>query len=578
MVKIRGHAIITDPAEAVRALEPDTVIGFDTETTGFSPWKNQLALIQLYGDTTGRLAIIRTPGGRVPQPILDLLERPDKLFIGHNVVNFDLPFMHTHGLDINKAMWFDTLVGETVVVGSGRNNVSKSLRASARRRLGIEINKDIEHSDWSKPELTDNQLLYAADDVLHLPGLMRAQIERAGETGQSAAMKLEQELMPAVAWMVINGMPFNYEGHKVFIEDAWDRRNTALAVLNETFGTNMKGQEINWRSPKQVKEAFAKLGHPISNTKKETFIKNTYKGGPLGRLSQLKLNFSQPDQSVKTYHEEWISKYVETDGRVHFKFWQCGADTTRFTSSSPNGQQIPRKMRGSFGNVPGHMIVSADYAQIEIRIAADVAEDQALIDALAHEDVHTAIAAESFGIPYDEVTKEQRRDGKGGSFLLIFGGGAQTLYEYNLVNGSEATLNDAYDQVRNFFSKFRGLKRMKEQARRQAQRKHAVIIRLPTGHRRILAGWQKRPQTILNTMIQGTAAGGMKLGMIDAHKKGLFEYVGAQFHDELDSTVPTLQAEDFAKEIKESMIRGMTQVVDSVPVYVDTTISRLWEK
>jgi DNA polymerase-1 len=378
--------------------------------------------------------------------------------------------------------------------------------------------------------------------------------------------------------MVINGMPFNEEGHKKFMANAWKERTAALAVLTDTFGTNRKGGEINWRSPKQVKEAFEDIGHVIPNTRKETFIKLTYKGGPLGELAQLKLNFSLPDQSVKTYHDEWVSKYVEVDGRVHFKFWQCGADTTRFTSSSPNGQQIPRKMRGSFGNVPGHKIVSNDYAQIEVRIAADIANDQRLIDALAAEDVHTAIAAESFGVPYEEITSEMRRDGKGGTFTLLFGGGARTLYEYNLVNGSKASFNDAQMQVRNFFNRFTGLKRLREQARKQAQRKNAVIVRLPTGHRRILAGWQKRPQTILNTMIQGTAAAGMKLGMIEAHKRGLFKYIGAQFHDELDSTVPEAEAEEFAAEVVDSMVQGMTTVVEDVPVYVDTTISDLWEK
>jgi len=98
---VDGHTIITDPVEAANKLANDNVIGLDLETTGFSAWRNRIATIQLYGDYTGTAFMYQTPDGEIPAPIKDLLHS-GKVFVAHNAANFDMLFLHTHGIDLTK--------------------------------------------------------------------------------------------------------------------------------------------------------------------------------------------------------------------------------------------------------------------------------------------------------------------------------------------------------------------------------------------------------------------------------------------------------------------------------------------
>ncbi len=259
---VDAHNIITDPGEAVRELEKNTLIAFDTETTGFSPWRDKLALLQFYGDETGALAIIRTPHGVIPDVIRPLLENSAKTFIAHNGVSFDIPFIYTHGIDPFKATWYDTMVAETAIVPTGRRDVSVSLRASVKRRLGVEINKDIAHGGWDQEILSPEQLIYASSDVLTLPGLYRAQQERAIEAGVLEGLDMEQRLVPAVASMTITGMPFSVEKWREYIKKQHQDRDIAYDTLKEAIP-----EVKNWRSPKQIGEALVKRGIPLPKTK-----------------------------------------------------------------------------------------------------------------------------------------------------------------------------------------------------------------------------------------------------------------------------------------------------------------------
>jgi DNA polymerase I-like protein with 3'-5' exonuclease and polymerase domains len=580
---VDGHKVIMDPAEAARELEKNTLIAFDAETTGLNPWNDNLAIMQFYGDETGTLALVRTPNGVIPEAIRLLLERHDKEFVAHNGVSFDIPFLYTHGVNPFNATWYDTLVAETAIVPTDRRDVSVSLRASVKRRLGIEINKDIAHGGWTDWPLTPEQVIYATSDVLTLPGLYRAQWERAREAGVTAGLEMEQRLVPAVSSMTITGLPFNEEKWKEYIEKQGRDRDIAYAKLKEEVP-----EVKNWRSAKQVGEALVSRGIPLPltktgrpSTRAENLERFAKYGGKRGALCRLVLDYRHPDQRIKTYTQEWVDKFVIADGRIHGKYWQCSADTTRFTSSEPNLQQIPKDMRYVFGWVPGHKMVTPDYTQIEVLITASVAGDQDLLDAIhAGMDIHSFVGEEVLGIPVDQQTDEDRRFAKAVVFTLLFGGGPKRIIEYTVVSDMAIGESEVYEFFNLFLDRFPGIRRMRDIAYSKAQGypKVPVTITLPSGLKRLLVGKQVRPAVIINTMVQGSAAVGIKMGMLEAWDQGIFHgNVCSQVHDELPSCVPESELDEFIPLFKKAMADGMTAAIDQ-PCQVDAKVGDGWPK
>lgn len=567
---VDGIPVITDPSVAARGLSKDSVIGIDTETTGFSPWRNQIALIQLYGEDTNTLAVIQVKDGVVPKPIMDLFTS-GKTFVVHNGVGFDLLFLDRHRVPWKNAKWHDTLVGETVLAGTGRRDISVSLRGSLRRRLGKNVDKDIEHGHWDAPVLSTEQIIYAAQDVISLPALYRAQLEKAKGSKETEALEMEMELAPYVAQMTLNGLPLPEEVLLEYLKDQAESIKDAETRLRKVFG-----KDINLNSTKQLQTAFQGIGIPIHSTSVETLVPIVQSGsGPGVELIEQLLLWKHGAQRIKMYNPAWMAEHV-IDDWVHPKFWQCSADTTRFTCSNPNLQQVPKDSRHIIGHIPGLKIVSPDYSQIEVRIAAKLAQDETLLSALENEDIHRAIAAEVYGKKMKDVSDQERKYAKALSFTLLFGGGASTLHNHAQMSGGNMTFDQAEKLSARFFARFKGLARMRDRAISIAQSPGPAFIRLPNSNRRILVGQTKRASVILNTMVQGTAAVGIKYGMLEAGRRGLMKYVGAQVHDELVAAVPTKEAEEYAKELSDAMVVGMKVAIDTT-IKVEAKIGDVWQ-
>lgn len=565
---VDGVPVIRDVNTAVKLLSKDKVIGIDLETTGFSAWKNDIALIQLYGEQSKALAVLQVQNGVVPDAIKSLFTK-EKTWVVHNGVGFDCWFMDSHGIPWERSKWHDTLVGETVLASTGRRDVSKSLRGSLRRRLGKEVDKDIEHGHWGAAELSDRQLEYASQDVLSLPMLYRAQLEKAEQSGEIEAMKMEMDLMPLVARMSINGLPCPRKNLEKYVAD-----QKQSIVEDEKFLQKMFGG-INLGSHQQLKIALNNCGINVPSTGKEVLEPLLMVDGPHSKIIEPLMRWKHANQRVKMYSPEWMDEHI-IDDWAHPHFWQNAADTTRFTSSDPNFQQVPKDGRHIIGHADGFKIVSVDYSQIEVRIAAKVANDEILMAALESEDIHTTIAAEVFQIPEEQVSKYQRKVAKAMTFLLLFGGGIPRFYEYVKMLGGSITYEDAAQMVYMFFSRFSGLHAMKKKAERIAKQPGAMVIRLPNGNRRILVGYNKRSSVILNTMVQGTAAVGIKKGMLEAGRRGLFNYAGSQVHDEVVAAVPTKQAKDYGNELAEAMELGMRETID-ITVKTEISIGNVWQ-
>lgn len=564
---INGIKVLTDPVELAQELDKCQTIAYDCETNGLSAFKNSIELMQFYGDEAGVAGLIKTPGGLIPEPMKHVFKK-GKRFIAHNGANFDWHFLDTHGIDWKQPDWFDTLIGETVVVATSRRDVRVNLKDTIKRRLGIEIDKTVEHS-WANETLTDRQVEYAITDVINLPALMRSQMERAEQTKQVEAINMEMQVAPCYAQMSINGLLLPADQVRMYADAEQAKAQKLQVRIFERFGP------INLNSPLQVKKALLSIGVETDSTSADALADIIVDGGIGHEEAAMILEVRHALQRTKMYTDGWIAKNIH-QGRVHARFWQCGTDTGRSSSSDPNLQQVPKDGRKMFGNTPGFKVVSCDYSQIEVRIAAWLARDKAMQAALDGEDMHSEVAAKIFKVDVKDVTKEQRKMAKACSFTLLFGGGPQRLFDYGRRQGSSLTMADAEKIAHDFMIGFTGIMHMKNNAIRMSNRPGPLIIRMPNGFRRVLVGQDKTMMRILNTSVQGTAAVGLKYGLLEAEKSGLTKYLGAAVHDELVACVPDNEAAEYGEELKQAMIRGMARFMD-VPVKAEMKMGDTWQ-
>ena len=543
-----------DPVEAYHTHLGDPDLYVDIETGGLNPWRDPVAVVSIYGPRSGVCSILHVRGS-IPLPIIELLSRPGVTHTKHNGTAFDDLFLATNGVDVFKPRLRDTLISELVAIKAARRDTRVSLQSSVKRRTGVQLNKSIDHRTWMQPTLTEEQLSYAGGDVLHLPALYAEQRASVKGTKQDRAMNIEEALIPAVIRTTLNGLPFSSRAHALYTSRLAVERDEAEDALVQAFGP------INLRSAKQVKEALAEYGVVVRDTAHDTLVEISEMGGRAGEVVDLILNFKEPDQRLKMYSEEWVGKHV-VDDWIHPRIWQCGTDTGRMSNSDPNLQQVPKDAARKIVEAPeGYCILSADYSQIEIRVAAYYARDSAMVEALNAEDLHTAVAAMIFGKLAEEISPDERKLAKAAVFTLLFGGGAGRLYDYARHNGSAITEQGARLLVKQFFLRFPGLAAMRSKAYARAESHSPLPLDLPTGLRRTLVGETLKGTTILNTMVQGAAAAGLKYAVIEAHKAGLTKYTGAFVHDEIVACVPIKEVREYAHELRECMIRGMWWVL-----------------
>ncbi len=354
----------------------------------------------------------------------------------------------------------------------------------------------------------------------------------------------------------------------------------------------LAGQPFNMGSPKQIGEIlFGKLGLPV--------IKKTASGSPSTDeevLDKLAEDYPLPAKLLEhrslsklkgTYTDKLPLMVNAKTGRVHTNYAQAVAVTGRLSSNEPNLQNIPirtaegRRVREAFIAPPGHVIVSADYSQIELRIMADISGDENLLKAFAEGmDVHRATASEVFGIEPDAVTSEQRRYAKTINFGLIYGMGA-----FGLAASLGIERSAANQYIERYFTRYPGVKRYMDDTKISAREKGYVEtlfgrrIYLPeinggSGPRK--AGAERQA---INAPMQGTAADLVKLAMIevqaalDAQQRDTLMVM--QVHDELVFEVPHAELEWVRSEVPRLMA-GVAQL--KVPLLAEVGVGPNWDE
>ena len=326
----------------------------------------------------------------------------------------------------------------------------------------------------------------------------------------------------------------------------------------------------------QVRKALAQFGVEVPSTAVEILSDMIERDDEAGEISRRTLAVRHAKQRRNMYDDGWISNYV-IDGLVHARYWQVGTDTNRFSSSDPNLQQVPVDMRPVFGGWEDHAVVKSDYMALEVRVAAALFHDAALRKIFDDKiDPHAGTAGVIYKKVPADVTKDERKLSKAGNFTLLFGGGARTFHEYARRSGSELTLLEAEKFVGMYMDTFRGVQMARSKAYKAARSGGPIVIRLPTGIRRVLVGRMLSPTRILNTSVQGTAACGMKMAIMECHRRGIDEYLSATVHDELVGTPPWAERDDFAHELAEAMITGMNSAVPNFPIEVEVKIGTHW--
>jgi len=297
------------------------------------------------------------------------------------------------------------------------------------------------------------------------------------------------------------------------------------------------------------------------------------------------LEWRQLQKLKSTYADALVNEVNPRTGRVHTSFVMAGTSTGRLASTDPNLQNIPirteegGRIRRAFIAEPGHLLVSADYSQIELRLLAHVADIRALKEAFARgDDIHAMTASEVFGVPMAGMDPLTRRRAKAINFGIIYGISAFGLARQLGIEPAEArTYIDTY------FARYPGIRAYMEAAKQDARKQGFVLT--PFGRRCYIEGINdKNParrayaeRAAINAPLQGGAADIIKRAMVRMPaalaRAGLASRMLLQVHDELLFEAPEAEAEGTARTAAEVMARAATL---SVPIGVETGIGRNW--
>ncbi|TAK14776.1 MAG: DNA polymerase I [Anaerolineae bacterium] len=545
-------------ASMVKALSKAKMIAFDCETTGVDQMLAELVGISLAtnGEKGYYIPVAHKAGEQLPlEDVLEALKgpltNPDIPKVAHNA-KYDYVVLRRYGLDV-QPVGFDTMIGEWLVHPDSRNLGLKDL---AWVRLDIQMTKIEELIGKGKKQITMAEVPieyaapYAAADAAityRLVEPVRKDVKKAKADG--LLEDIEMPLVLVLAEMEMNGIALD----EPFLSGMSGELQQRLGEIDEQV-YKMVGYEFNLNSTQKLSQALfetLKLTPPEGTTKTASGHYSTA-AGVLEEMEKshpvvaLLLEQRELSKLKSTYVDALPTQVNPATGRVHTSYSQTGVVTGRISSNNPNLQNIPirtelgRKVRQAFIAEPGNLLVAADYSQVELRIVAHMADDEAMIQAfLEDQDIHAATAAAIYGIKIKDVDSDMRRHAKAINFGLIYG-----MSAFGLTRTTDLTLAEAEDFVKAYFDRFTGVKAFLEKTRKHALEKEFVETLL--GRRRYFHGLGTQSNQLIrnrmlreaiNSPVQGTAADIMKLAMLEVQREidagRLKARMLLQVHDEL---------------------------------------------
>jgi DNA polymerase-1 len=585
--------------QLVRELSQQKRISVDTETTSTNPrWAEIVGYSFAWQPGLAFYIPVRAPAGEpqldpvaVKEALRPVLENPDIEKIGQNL-KYDIIVLRSAGIRV-RGTAFDTMVADYLLDPGERNH---SLDDLAKRYLGHTTIKIKELIGTGKSQKRMDQVpvplitAYAAEDAdipVRLAEILQTRLDAEGLG--TLFRDLEMPLIDVLVEMEFNGIKVD----AAKLEELGKRFGVRM---NELEGEiyELAGREFNIDSRQQLgKVLFEDLKLP-GGKKTKTGL-STDVGVLEGLATQHPLpakiiEYRQYAKLQSTYADALIGLVHPQTGRVHTSFKQDVAATGRLSSTDPNLQNIPvrtnegREIRAAFiAGEPGWKLVTADYSQIELRVLAHFSGDQALQRAFAaDEDIHALVASEVYGVPLQEVTREQRRGAKAVNFGVIYGQSS-----FGLATSLGIDQDQAAEFIDAYFARYPGVDNFIQRTLAECRKKGYVNTVL--GRRRAVQGvrdlsslgdsrQRNLPERIaINTVIQGSAADLIKKAMIHVHARMQRERFRArlllQIHDELVFEAPCEEVEHVAALARQEM-ESVERL--SVPLRVDVKVGDNW--
>jgi DNA polymerase I len=566
-------------------------VSFDTETTSIDATQADLVGLSFsFSEHEGYYIPVpenREEAIKVVNDFKYILENQTIIKIGQNI-KYDMIVLKSYGVEV-QGIFFDTMLAHYLIEPELRHNMNY-MSETLLNYAPVSIETLIGTKGKSQGTMRDVPIEkvkdYAAEDAdvtLQLKNVLAEKL-RENPTLEKIFYDFETPLVKVLAEMESEGIRID----SAFL-DAYSVELQAKIEILEKNIIELAGINFNVASPKQVGGILfdvLKLDPKAKKTKSgqystdEDVMSELAKQFPIAALILEHRGLSK----LKSTYVDALPKMVNPrTGRVHSNFNQALTATGRLSSNNPNLQNIPIKtpegseVRKAF--VPrdeNHVLVSADYSQIELRLIAEISGDEAMLEAfLSGNDFHRATAAKVYGVDYEAVTAEQRRNAKTVNFSITYGAGASNLSQQLGIPRSEAKI-----LVDNYRLQFSGLRdymtKIVEKAREQG------FVTTMLGRRRFLRDIDSRnalarsnsERMAVNTPIQGTAADMIKIAMINIHKalkdNNLQTKMILQVHDELVFDVPKNELE----QVKILIENGMKNAIPGLKVPIEVGIGQ----
>jgi DNA polymerase-1 len=574
-------------------LSKQTQVCFDTETTSLNPLEAQLVGIAFSWEAHKGFYISipenRTEALGILKELKPFFESETIEKIGQNL-KYDIKVLHQYQMAV-KGSCFDTMLAHYLINPDMRHNM-EVLSETYLNYTPIPIEQLIGKKGKNQISMRavslEQQTQYAAEDAditFQLAQLFRPELEAAGN--ESLFQDIEVPLLKVLASMELQGIRLDVPFLKSLSKDL----DSDILVLEKSI-YEAAGETFNIASPKQLGDVLFEKLKLIEKPKKT-------KTGQFSTAEEV-LSYLAKDHPIikdvleyrglaklkSTYVDALPLQVSEVTGRVHTDYMQTVAATGRLSSNNPNLQNIPirtergRQIRKAF--IPrdsDHLLLAADYSQIELRIIAALSEEDNMLAAFRQgADIHAATASKVFGVPLDAVTREQRSHAKTVNFGIIYGVSA-----FGLSNQTDLSRSEAKALIDTYYESYPKLK---------AYMNHQVNFARENGYVETVMGRRRYLKDInannaivrgaaernaVNAPIQGSAADIIKLAMIDIQKRletqGFQTKMLLQVHDELvfDVYKPELE------QIRELVTTAMESAYSlSVPLSVEIGTGENW--
>ena len=606
---VESYSVYTGISELKR-IRTSTSIAFDTETLQIQPEKGKLRLIQLGCNLTKSIVVIDCfdLAHEDWDTLKQFFHSIDRFWLAHNAV-FDLGWLQEHEIYPKGHVKCSFIANRLLY--NGITGVKHGLDAVSKKHLNIIVSKEQQKSDWGADILSTEQLTYAAKDIEVLLRLDNVLNSKIVEAGLFKAYDLECRVLPAMAQMWRVGLPWNREELEQcrtdYEDDIKELGNEFLRELdndlpsgeklprNEDGSFNLRAKDegsirlgtkkyagFNIKSSKQLLEKLTLIlpKPPMDSEGKPSVSKEAL------RLCAADSHTVQTLMTWKRREKrrqmaESIQDKLSEDGFVKASYMQLGADTGRMSSIKPNNQQIPRdsEFRQCVQSPKGWKIVDADFSQMELRLAAALANDRNMIKAFqSGEDLHE-YTANQMGC--------ERQIAKSANFGLLYGAGAEGLRKYAGSSGVIMSYEDAVrirDSWLNTYSGIREWQKNNLDIARDTEDDEWAEVRIPqTNMRRFLKGKLNRVTVRCNTPIQGAGAAILKYALKDlwlqVKQQGEDKVkIAAAVHDELILLVKEDLADEWAEILKTTMEKAEAIWLGDVPALAEVSIGDKWSE